>query len=263
MAYLSRVYFSFVTLIVLCFSSHAQKTEICGEIEYQQVKRLANVLEENYLMKFNNEESYSEEIELVPTKDVITNEYSALGRSEMTTVGRNNLEPKFYYNSEKGFYFKDVFLEESLFVKEAANQWNWELLPETKEIGSFNVRKATITFRGRDYIAWYTEAIPVSFGPWKFHGLPGLILEVYDVDNLFHITAARITAGQDVACKIEAESFQLDKAMTIEKYLEKKDELVDDMFAQMSSQMPKGSKPLKRDKGCEDCDEKRLEIFTN
>lgn len=45
--------------------------------------------------------------------------------------------------------------------------------------------KATCTFRGREYTAWFCVDIPISNGPWKFGGLPGLILKVYDKDHLF------------------------------------------------------------------------------
>jgi GLPGLI family protein len=57
---------------------------------------------------------------------------------------------------------------------------NWKLGKDTKKIGKFICQKATTTFRGRNYEAWFTTAIPISIGPWKLHGLPGLILEAYD-----------------------------------------------------------------------------------
>jgi GLPGLI family protein len=51
---------------------------------------------------------------------------------------------------------------------------------ETKKIDSFICQKAVGNFRGRTWYAWYVKEIPVSTGPWKLHGLPGLIIEASD-----------------------------------------------------------------------------------
>lgn len=56
-------------------------------------------------------------------------------------------------------------------------KWNLKY-KETKKIGKYVCKKATATFRGTDIEAWYTIDIPVPLGPYKFKGLPGLILEV-------------------------------------------------------------------------------------
>ena len=63
---------------------------------------------------------------------------------------------------------------------ESSNQIKWEILPDTDTILSYAVQKAVTTFRGRSYEAWFTPDIPVNEGPWKFCGLPGLILKVSD-----------------------------------------------------------------------------------
>jgi GLPGLI family protein len=57
---------------------------------------------------------------------------------------------------------------------------NWTITPETKNIQELSCQKATASFRGRDYEAWFCSQIPYSDGPWKLNGLPGLILEAYD-----------------------------------------------------------------------------------
>ena len=44
----------------------------------------------------------------------------------------------------------------------------------------FACQRARTQFRGRIYDVWFTTDIPISNGPWKFQGLPGLILEAYD-----------------------------------------------------------------------------------
>lgn len=61
--------------------------------------------------------------------------------------------------------------------------FKWIISTEQKKIRDYTCQKATCNFRGRTYEAWFTAEIPVKDGPWKFHGLPGLILEVYDMQK--------------------------------------------------------------------------------
>ncbi|MBS1735943.1 MAG: GLPGLI family protein [Bacteroidetes bacterium] len=62
----------------------------------------------------------------------------------------------------------------------------WNLSDEIKKIDTFDCYKATASFRGRNYVAWYAPSIAISEGPWKFGGLPGLILEIYDTSKVIH-----------------------------------------------------------------------------
>lgn len=76
--------------------------------------------------------------------------------------------------------------------KEPLNQMKWKLGTEKKNILTYECYKAETTFRGRQYTAWYTKTIPISDGPYKFAGLPGLILEVYDDKDHFHYKLLQI-----------------------------------------------------------------------
>jgi len=69
----------------------------------------------------------------------------------------------------------------------------WKLLDGKKTILNLNCNEASIDFHGRIYTAWYTTDIPIADGPYKFSGLPGLILEVYDKENNFHYKSLGIT----------------------------------------------------------------------
>lgn len=64
--------------------------------------------------------------------------------------------------------------------KEDVPDFTWKLSSESTMILGYNVQKATTTFKGRDYTAWYTKDIPTPEGPFLFSGLPGLILRVED-----------------------------------------------------------------------------------
>ncbi|MDN3693236.1 GLPGLI family protein [Chryseobacterium tructae] len=60
---------------------------------------------------------------------------------------------------------------------------NWKILSDKQKIGEYNTQKATAHFGGREWTAWFTTEISFQDGPYKFHGLPGLILKVYDKTN--------------------------------------------------------------------------------
>ena len=85
-----------------------------------------------------------------------------------------------------------VFTDKYLY-EEPLTPITWNLQPGTEEICSHKCQKATTSFRGRKWTAWYTPEIPIDNGPWKFGGLPGLILKVESEDNehKFEATAIR------------------------------------------------------------------------
>lgn len=56
----------------------------------------------------------------------------------------------------------------------------WKILPEKQKIGEYNTQKATTTYGGREWIAWFSTDIPFQDGPYKFYGLPGLIVKLED-----------------------------------------------------------------------------------
>ncbi|WP_439480273.1 GLPGLI family protein [Chryseobacterium aquaticum] len=56
----------------------------------------------------------------------------------------------------------------------------WKLVNETKTINSLICKKAELSFKGRDWIAWYSSEIQFPYGPYKFSGLPGLIVKITD-----------------------------------------------------------------------------------
>ncbi|WP_313580321.1 GLPGLI family protein [Chishuiella sp.] len=69
---------------------------------------------------------------------------------------------------------------------------DWKLNSNTKKIGNYYCKEATLNYAGRKWIAYYTEDIPLSFGPYIFGGLPGLILEIYDNNKEHHFSLEAI-----------------------------------------------------------------------
>lgn len=77
--------------------------------------------------------------------------------------------------------------------KEEDPDFSWQLKStERKTIGGYECSLAIGGYAGRTYKAWYTMEIPVSDGPWKFSGLPGLILEVEDLSGEYFYTCTKM-----------------------------------------------------------------------
>ena len=71
----------------------------------------------------------------------------------------------------------------------------WTLANDSQTILGHRCQKATCQFRGRDFVAWFAADVPIKGGPWKFGGLPGCILKVYDVQKIYVWEAVAIERG--------------------------------------------------------------------
>lgn len=70
---------------------------------------------------------------------------------------------------------------------------DWKISSEKQKIGEWNTQKAETEFGGRKWVAWFTSDIPIQDGPYKFHGLPGLIVKLEDLSksHVFNLQAVK------------------------------------------------------------------------
>lgn len=76
---------------------------------------------------------------------------------------------------------------------ESTAQFRWTITQAKASFAGYSCQKATTSFAGRRFEAWFTREIPVSDGPYKFAGLPGLIIKVNDVGNQFAFELKKIS----------------------------------------------------------------------
>jgi GLPGLI family protein len=169
--------------------------------DMQEMMRKA--LEKVFTLDFNAHESlFQEEAKLDAPKP---------GSGGMMVMMSNGDSSKLYKNTKenKSVAEKDIF-DKAFLVVDSLTNWNWKIETETKKIGDYVCQKATAiipvstedleayekmkTEKGngktqfiimdepKDIVitAWFTMEIPVTTGPEKYCGLPGLILEVND-----------------------------------------------------------------------------------
>lgn len=107
-----------------------------------------------------------------------------------------------------------------LMYEERIPEFDWKISGETRQILSYSCQKAITTFRGRNYEAWFTPDIPLQEGPWKFRGLPGLILEVYDTQNQYFFTCKSFRELKSVVpIKFWAWDYKHTTRETLDKFL--------------------------------------------
>jgi GLPGLI family protein len=235
--------------------------QVYGEVQYSIIVNIDYEDKKLFKMIFNQNESLAEEINIKTREKRLVKENNDGMLSNNIFGGRKNITPTFYYNNSKDFYFSEIIEDDVLIVKEDKFSWNWKLHSDTKKIGNFECQKATIRFRGRNYIAWFAKQVAVSFGPWKLHGLSGLILEAYDENYYLHAVATKVVLNDAQVSEIKVEDDVLASALDIEAYLKKRKEVIQAVFARISSRLPKGTSPLVLDEDCEDCNAGSLELF--
>jgi GLPGLI family protein len=79
----------------------------------------------------------------------------------------------------------------------------WKILPDKQKIGEYNAQKATTKFGGREWIAWFSTDLPFQDGPYKFYGLPGLIVKIEDKTGSHSMT---MVGNKTIALAAEKET---------------------------------------------------------
>lgn len=219
------------TLVACAFASaQGQTIQLKGQAISQD--SIAKLIVDNakyrvyYSMSYSNDPAFVEEKTECQTLLLIGSEHSAfLDYNELRADSILNMSAKTDQNAEEAINkamsvikfakFKTVTLKNYPQKKDYTFQIHvtprekhrytdpvqisWTLDDGTKEIAGYSCKRASCSFRGREYAAWYTTEIPLSEGPYVFDGLPGLILEISDTQGhyLFTINGMTQVKGYD------------------------------------------------------------------
>lgn len=132
---------------------------------------------------------------------------------------------KIRYSVEKMYpdysviFFNNLIADEYMVKDERKQQWS--ILSDKTKIGEFTVQKAVCDFIGRKWTAWFTTDLPIQDGPYKFHGLPGLIVKLEDATHThsFELKGnTKLPAGYEWKSTKEKERFNPIITVNEEKY---------------------------------------------
>ncbi len=88
---------------------------------------------------------------------------------------------------------------------EKMGEIKWTLLAERDTICSLPCQKATGTYGGRAWTAWFTEKLPTRFGPWRLGGLPGLIVRAVSADSIHRFECSKVETVKETITYTEPE----------------------------------------------------------
>ncbi|RZJ81136.1 MAG: GLPGLI family protein [Flavobacterium sp.] len=138
-------------------------------------------------------------------KSTIKLDASALDQANQTSY--------FAYPAANKCYVKETVDGQDFLIEEPEPKIDWKISKDTTSFSGIDCQKAITNFEGKTWIAWFAPSLPFSSGPYKFHNLPGLVLEAYDeakqiiyrfggIDNATENTVKRLV---DVTKKITSE----------------------------------------------------------
>ena len=94
---------------------------------------------------------------------------------------------------------------------------NWVLSGQTRTLEGYTCQRAVCRYAGREWAVWFTTAVPVDCGLWKFNGLPGLILEARDLRGHYHFRVNTVESHEEEIVRYRTAT----KKLTRSEYLKR------------------------------------------
>ena len=132
-----------------------------------------------------------------------------------TTVGGKKLYTDVIHKTYPDYLvLQDTSFGGKYFLVTDNRKMDWKVEPEKQKIGNYETQKATTYFGGRKWTAWFTNDITIQDGPYKFHGLPGLIVKIEDANktHVFELKGVKkISAATDFNTKPKVTEISYDQ----------------------------------------------------
>lgn len=144
----------------------------------------ADVKTENAYLDISAEKSMFYSENRIKRDSVMKANFQSGGARGFNRDQMESLRSNINYSIEKDkknqkILYKDR-LGRDIYSYEEDRPLDWKILSETTKIGEYKVQKAETDFGGRKWTAWFTTDLPYQDGPYKFTGLPGLVVKAED-----------------------------------------------------------------------------------
>nr|WP_199162129.1 GLPGLI family protein [Elizabethkingia sp. ASV34] len=177
-----KLLFLFTLGSLMCY---AQNHRFIYEVRYKKDKNATNFIKENYHLDVSKDEVTYYIRDFFIADSLINNNIPFPKDMVLNTSALVIHKPA------SNIYEEYDLLENSAFKLRSEDSQTWKLSDDKKVIKNLTLQKATSTWGGRNWTAWFAADLPFQEGPYRFHGLPGLIVELYDEQNDYHFNLVR------------------------------------------------------------------------
>lgn len=168
-------------LMMISLSLTAQTHRFIYDLVYRPDSASTEVRKTNYYLDINPEESFYYERPFFVSDSIEKASGRRIFSGKPSDLLSKNLKTRQYV-----LYSIQSF---DIYQLKDTPQISWKIEKETKNSSSLQLQKATARYGGRHWTAWFSQDdFPFQEGPYKFHGLPGMIVEIYDDQENYHFT---------------------------------------------------------------------------
>lgn len=177
------------------------------------IKNMSNV---SFQLMFNNEASIYKKVEMM------NSEYNS--EINITAIVSGGNDVYYFENKEQLMLRQTESFGEQFLITCKGN--DWKIGQDKKYIGNYLCYKATIIDeKGNEIVSWFTTEIPVSFGPKKYYGLPGLILEL----NVSGLTIKAVSITLNPKNKINIKKLRGGQKITEEEFYKTASKMIENL----------------------------------
>ena len=136
---------------------------------------------------FRSYSSYHRDSMMIQLMDSVDHQrrYYLVSLSQFEKRISSNYFRRYLYKwAEKEFDSQEIVGQTLIRYQDPDAQFDWTITADTMTLHGYLCTKATAHFRGRTWNVWFAEDIPYSLGPWKFNGLPGLVVHAEDAEGI-------------------------------------------------------------------------------
>lgn len=196
----------FLLVLLVNFYAKSQTYRYIYDVEYKKDSISNITTKENFLLDIGKQEV------LYYTKDFFIADSLVKGNIPFPKDLQLNTSAIISHKIGENYYDEYDLLENTILKLQEKDSQNWKLINERKQIKDLILQKATTKWGGRNWIAWFATEIPFQEGPYKFHGLPGLIVEIYDDKNNYRF---ELVKSENICKPFENQFITMSREMSI------------------------------------------------